>query len=117
MFQLKRKMKKITKTATNQETNKMKKFSIARKILDKPIYQWQKETESVPASSLQDIEIELGLLIQQASLLHAYIANRFNTGCGEYSHEESCEEANKQLIKIRKAMGYTCPDFLTFRMK
>lgn len=80
----------------------------AQKILNRPIAEWPQALNATRAS-LQDIESELGALIQRAALLHAYVSHRFNTGCGDQGHDESAKHAHKQLISVRRALGFSYP--------
>ncbi len=57
----------------------------------------------------QDVEAELSALIQRAALLEAYIARRWNTGCGDQGHEASAKHAGRVLVRVRKAIGYSYP--------
>lgn len=84
----------------------------AQKILTQPIAMWPQainSTRGTVVGALQDVETELSSLIQRAALLHAYISHRYTSGCGDQGHEDSAKHANRELIKIRKAMGFSYP--------
>ena len=84
------------------------KTTPTQKILTRPIAEWPQALNSTRAS-LQDIEAELSAFIQRATLLHGYIAHRFNTGCGDQGHEDGAKAARRELIGVRKALGFSYP--------
>ncbi len=90
---------KLTDTATKATS----------RILTAPLSEWPQRINATKGD-LQEIEGELSGLVQRAALLHEYIAHRFNTGCGDQGHEASAKHANRTLVKIRKAMGFSYPN-------
>lgn len=40
----------------------------------------------------------------------AYVEARYGSGCGDQGHETAVRDANKLLVKVRKAMGFTYPE-------
>jgi hypothetical protein len=85
------------------------KTTPALKILERQISEWPQAINATRAN-LQEIESELAAITQRAALLHGYLSHRYNTGCGDQGHEDSARIANRNLTKIRKAMGYTMPE-------
>lgn len=83
------------------------------KLLETPVSQWPQALNSHKGSSLQDVEAELSALVQRAALLHAYVSHRYNTGCGDQGHDASAKKANAELVKIRRAMGFSYPQNLS----
>jgi hypothetical protein len=59
--------------------------------------------------NLQEMERECDALIQRASLLSTYLGARGADGCGDHGHEVALRYAQKQVKRIRKAIGYTYP--------
>jgi len=88
--------------------------TIAQKIMDRPISEWP---QSLPSEGLQDIEQELASLIQRATLLHCYVARRYNTGCGDQGHQASAKYANSALVKVRRSLGFSYPERLSQRIQ
>jgi len=80
----------------------------AEEILEAPINEWPQAIQKTK-QNLQIVEAELSALIQRAVLLHAYLQDRFNTGCGVKDHEPSAKKANKELVRVRLAMGFSYP--------
>lgn len=83
-------------------------MTAAQKILKRPIAEWPLAILAARAD-LQDIESELSALVQRAALLEAYLSHRYNTGCGDQGHGPSARYANRVLVKVRKALGYSYP--------
>lgn len=79
------------------------------KILLSPIAEWRQILEASSRLDLQDIEESLSDRIHRQVLLHAYLAHRFNAVSGDRSHEESARHANRELVKICRAMGFSYP--------
>lgn len=76
-------------------------------VLAGPIAEWPMRLMSVP--DRQSAEQELTALVQRAALLSAYLSHRYTTGCGEQPHESSARHANRVLVRIRRALGYSYP--------
>ena len=76
-------------------------------VLQAPISEWPQLLLSV--SDTQGAESELTAMIQRAALLEAYLAHRYNTGCGDQGHNASAKHAGRVLVKIRKALGFSYP--------
>lgn len=83
-------------------------MNATHRILNRPLAEWPLAINS-SKSTPQDLEQDLAALVQRAALLHAYVSERYNTGCGDYSHEYAAKKANRTLVKIRRAMGFTIP--------
>ena len=81
----------------------------AQKILARPIAEWPQAINST-LGNLQQIESELSGCVQCAALLQSYLSYRYNTGCGDHGHDRSARHANKELVKIRRAMGFSYPN-------
>lgn len=81
----------------------------ALKILESPISEWPQRLNSSRAS-YHDLEATLSTIAQRAALLSAYIMHRYTSGCGEHTHKDSAAYANRTLIKVRGALGYTYPE-------
>ncbi len=79
------------------------------KILNAPMAEWPQRLNAT-RTPLHDVERELSSILQRTALLHSYVSNRFNTGCGDQGHEAAVKRANKELTRIRKAMGFSYPD-------
>ena len=77
-------------------------------LLKKPIAQWPQYLNST-RQDLSEIELELSAIVQRAALLQAYINHRYLSGCGEQDHASSAKEANKVLVCVRRALGFTYP--------
>ena len=84
------------------------KTTPAIKILHSPIAEWPQKIHNTKAD-LQDIETELSGIIQRSILLHDYVSYRYNTGGGDQGHSQSAKHANKALLRVRTAMGYSYP--------
>jgi hypothetical protein len=82
--------------------------SHADKLLRRPIAEWPLAIQST-RGDLQEIEGELSAMIQRATLLEAYLSHRYNTGCGDQGHEASAKHAQRTLVKVRKALGFSYP--------
>lgn len=87
------------------------------KILLAPVSEWPQLINSDKrrgrvVGSLQEMESELSALVQRAALLEVYLSHRYNTGCGDQGHEDSAKKANRSLLKVRKALGFSYPDRL-----
>lgn len=80
----------------------------ALRILQRPIAEWPQAINSTRAS-LQEIESDLSALTQRAALLTAYLGHRYNTGCGDQGHEASAKKANRCLVAVRRALGFSYP--------
>ena len=78
-----------------------------QKVLQAPIAEWPQRLMSV--TDLQAAESELSSLIQRATLLESYLAHRYNTGCGDQGHGASAKHAQRTLIAVRRALGYSYP--------
>lgn len=84
----------------------------------RPIAEWPLALTAVSThGDLQDIERELSANIQRAVLLHGYLSHRYNTGCGEQSHESSAKKANRNLVKVRKGMGFSYPNITPIQIQ
>ena len=59
--------------------------------------------------STQELESDLSALVQRAALLYAYVSERYNNNATDIGHDSAARRANKTLVKIRKAMGFTYP--------
>ena len=79
-----------------------------------PVAEWP---QALPANGLPSIKSELAALIQRATLLHDYIATRYNTGCGDKGHAASAKHANATLVRVRKAMGFSYPKNVPFTIQ
>ena len=82
---------------------------LVRSLLNRPISEWQDALEAASAGARQETEEELSALVQRATLLEAYVAHRWNTGCGDQGHESSATEAQRVLVRVRKALGFSIP--------
>jgi len=80
----------------------------AQTILAKPLAEWPQYLNSTK-QDLQEIESELSALIQRAVLLESYVSHRWNTGCGDQGHDASAKKANRTLVQVRKALGFSYP--------
>lgn len=78
-------------------------------ILLQPIAKWESLLSKLDTHDTQQLEHELSSLIQRATLLEAYVSHRFNTGCGDQGHMKSAKKANKVLVHVRRALGYSYP--------
>lgn len=76
-----------------------------QRILMRPIAEWPQAINSTRAN-LQEVERDLAALIQRAALLNAYV-ERIAFGGAE--HAFAAKSANKQLIRIRRAMRFSYP--------
>ena len=84
----------------------------AQKILERPVAEWPLailSQQGKTVGALQDVENELAALVQRAALLHAYLAHRYNTGCGDQGHKASAKYANTTLVQVRRALGFSYP--------
>lgn len=79
-----------------------------RELLDVPVNQWAEVLETVKGDR-QELEAQLSAVIQRATLAEAYLSHRFNSGCGDQGHEASAKQANRVLVKVRKALGFSYP--------
>jgi hypothetical protein len=92
--------------------------SPARKLLKRPIQEWPQAIHGkIGSDELQNIEHDLAGIVQRAALLHAYIAHRYNTCCVDQGHVASAKHANKRLVKIRKALGFSYPGNLSISLQ
>lgn len=67
------------------------------------------------AQSWHDLAGDLDFIVQRAAMLAEYIATRKGMdGTGTREHAEAMKAANKLLVKIRRALGYTYPERGTF---
>ena len=39
----------------------------------------------------------------------AYLEARYTMGCGDHGHAAAVERSNKEVARVRKAIGYTYP--------
>ncbi len=81
-----------------------------QKMIGQPIANWQSILENKGLPNLQAVESELSAIIQRATLLEAYISHRYNTGCGDQGHDKSAKVANRTVVRVRKALGFTYPE-------
>lgn len=82
-----------------------------KNLLNAPRNEWRTLVEKQCTQLLAiNLPVEIDHLIQHLALLSAYVEERYYTGCGEQSHEDACKAANKQLKKVRAALGYSYPD-------
>ena len=62
------------------------------------------------AADWQTIERDLNAISQQAAMLAEYLGHRLGTdGSGQHSHAAAVRRANRRLVKVRRAMGYSHP--------
>ena len=85
-------------------------MSKAQELLKAPLIEWPERAEKLDIQVKQEVENELSAVIQRATLLEAYVARRWNTGCGDQGHSSSAKHANNTLVKVRRALGYTYPE-------
>ncbi len=83
-------------------------------LLHAPIVDWPERAAAI--KDKQGAEAELSALIQRAALLEAYISQRWNTGCGDQGHEASARHANRTIVKIRRALGFSYPSNTPMRV-
>jgi hypothetical protein len=57
---------------------------------------------------------EFDALATQAALLSGYLSQREGLGNGPKSHAAAVLQANKRLVKVRRALGFSCPEGGTF---
>lgn len=76
-----------------------------------------KRLQGTKPGAMADVASELAALIQRAALLHAYVEHRYNTGCGEHNHVDSAKKANRMLVRVRRALGYTYPENVGIRIQ
>ena len=81
----------------------------ADSMMQKPAAQWRALLEKATPEQRAELEAELFGLMQRMAVLGAYVARRYNTGCGDQGHEASAKHAQRVLVKIRRALGYTYP--------
>lgn len=91
------------------------------KLLDSPAFKLQERVEKLMTehhvSSLHELsrlmENEAQVLLLQAE----YLSVRAGcTGCGEHPHNDAVKAAERRGKRIRKAMGYTDPGRLPYRV-
>jgi hypothetical protein len=64
-----------------------------------------------PSAIAQDLDDKALFKVQRLALISAYVNARFGgDGCGRKEHAYAVTVAMKQLVKIRKALGYSYPD-------
>lgn len=85
------------------------------KILKRPIAEWPLAILATK-TNLYDVETDLAALIQRAALLHGYLSHRYNTG-GDKGHKASAQQANRELVMVRKALGYSDPKASPMRIQ
>lgn len=67
--------------------------------------------DHLKAGDWQQIDRDLSAIAQQAAMLGAYLADRKGTdGSGEGSHVQAVKKANRQLVKVRRALGFNVPE-------
>jgi hypothetical protein len=79
----------------------------AKALLRAPIVEW--ESLAAKIEDKQAAEQELSALIQRAVLLQDYISHRWNTGRGDQGHDASAKHAERTLIAVRRALGFSYP--------
>ena len=79
-----------------------------RRILARPIAEWPQALNSTRAN-LHEIERDLAQLVQRAALLNAYVER---IACGGADHTFAARSANRQLVRIRRAMRFSYPNQL-----
>lgn len=63
------------------------------------------------ASVWAELESELDAIAARAAMLAGYIGKRAGTdGCGKSTHQDAAKAANKRLVKVRMALGFTYPE-------
>lgn len=100
----------------NQKDN-MK--TLLEKTLELPPCEWAAAIEKTyrkDPQSLQALEIATFAIAKRAALLGAYIAHRYNTGCGDQGHEASAKIASRTIKRIRKVLGYSYPNATDIRI-
>lgn len=75
--------------------------------------EWQGVADKLTSSKMQDLSQILDAIAQRAALLGEYLDVR---SYGMRDHEGAAKEAEKRLVRIRKAMGYTYSDRVGIRI-
>jgi hypothetical protein len=73
--------------------------------------QWGEYLDSIEVNSLviSDLADIADGICQMVALLSGYLGSRGGNGCGDSGDTEALKDAQKQLKKVRKALGYTHP--------
>lgn len=82
----------------------------ALKWLYRPLANLQDNVNKDKTTNFYCLVGDLEALCERASFLAKYLEARKGTiGCGPKSHEASVKFANKQLVKVRRALGFSLP--------
>ncbi len=80
------------------------------RLLRTPPVKWDKAAQKINESDVQEIVSVLEHMATRAARLAEYLDTRCGgTGCGKQSHEDSVKAANKKLVEVRRAIGYSYP--------
>ena len=91
---------------------------MSRRLLRLPPVQWERELARPKYKDInwQSLVIGLNGEAQRQIFLAEFLAERTgHYGCGVRDHADSVREANKVLVKVRKAMGYSYPKMGTLQ--
>jgi hypothetical protein len=92
---------------------------LARWLKTAPV-DWHKRTEQYfhqpeRIDEIRQICSEIDTTMQRSAMLRAYLETRLGLdGTGAHPHKDGVKEANRLLVKIRRALGYTYPKRGTF---
>jgi len=85
-----------------------------RKFVESGFNYWDGLFKTVSRSpigspALQEIAREADGIAQKCVLVSQYLCYRGACGFGDHGHDDALKEAQKDLKKVRKAMGFTRP--------
>lgn len=84
-----------------------------KRWLERPPAEWSQATcyEMESKTDYQKLCRELDGLACNAAMLSAYLETRMGVVCtGQKPHEDAVKDANKRLVKIRRALGFSYPE-------
>jgi len=81
------------------------------RLLALPRERWEKiDKAALEPFTLQEITGQLDAVAQRAVQLSEYLDWHMDGfGCGTHSHGDAVKAANRKLIRVRNAMGFTYP--------
>lgn len=74
--------------------------------LELPPIAWQAEVDKMKDGNKQEVSRWLDGVIERAARLQGYLDGRGAIGCGDGGHDAGVKESNRNVAKVRKALGF-----------
>jgi len=75
-----------------------------------PAVSWEATIDKMSSSERDDLLREVEAVACRAALFSGYVGQRYGYGCGDQGHKHAAKEANRRLVKVRKALGFSYPE-------